>query len=113
MLGWTLVECGSAHPEGAGNWTVLSEALVGQVLLDHKEVGVGPSAPPTGRHDSFAALMSSSPLSDLSQGNQVPGVGLQGHPAGWGNSGNSYLAVLATCLLEVHQGQTASSGVAC
>lgn len=25
-LGWTPVECGSAHPEGADSWTVLNEA---------------------------------------------------------------------------------------
>lgn len=108
-LGWTPVECGSAHPEGAGSWTVLNEAWVGQVLLDHKVAAAGPSDHPTGHHDSCAALMTSSPLSGSCQGNQVPGVGPQDHPAGSGSFDSSCLVVPATYLPEDPQGLSASS----
>lgn len=112
-LGWTPVECGSARPEGAGSWTVLNEAWVGQALLDHREAAVGPSGHPTGRRDSCAVLMTSSPLSGSSRGNRVPGAGPQGRLAGWGSSDSSCLAVLATCLPEDPQALTASSEGAC
>lgn len=103
------MECGSAHPAGAGSLTVLNEESVGQVLLDHKEAAAGPFDPPTGHHDSCAVLMTSSPPGGSCQGNQVPGVGPQGHPAGWGSSDSSSLAVPATYLPEGPRGLTASS----
>lgn len=57
--------------------------------------------------------MTSSPLSGSCQGNRVPGVGLQGHPAGRGNFDSSYLSVPATFLPEDPQGLPASSEGAC
>lgn len=82
-LGWTPVECGSAHPEGADSWTVLIGASVGQALLDRKGAVEAPSDHPTDHHDSYAVLMTSSPLNGSCQGSQVPGVGPQGHFVYW------------------------------
>lgn len=111
--GWTPVECGSARPVASGSWTGLNEAWVGRVLLDRKEAAVGPSERPTGRRDSYAVLMTSSPLSGSCQGIQVPEVGPQGHPADWGSSDSSCLAVPATYHPEAPLGLTASSEGAC
>lgn len=74
---------------------------------------MGPFDRPTGHHDSCAVLMTSFPLSGSSQGNRVPGVGPQDHPADWGSSESSCLGAPATYLPEDPQGLTASSEGAC
>lgn len=112
-LGWTPVECGSAHPAGADSWSVWNVTSAGQVQLGHREAALDPSDPPTGHRDSSAVLTTSSPLSGSCQGNWVLGVGPQGQPDGWGNSDSSCLLFPATYLPEDHQGLTASSEGGC
>lgn len=111
-LGWTPVECGSAHPEGTGSWTAPNEASVARARLDRMGAAVGPLDPPTGHRDSCAVLMTS-PLSGSCQGNRALGLGPQGRPAGWGSSDSSCLAAPATYLPEDRRGPAASSGGAC
>lgn len=74
---------------------------------------MGPFDPPTDHHDSCVVLMTSSPLNGSCLGNRVPGVGPQGHPAGWGSSDSSCLVVPATNHPADPQGPTASSEEAC
>lgn len=106
--------CGSGHPVGAGSWAALRGPLAGPVLPTQRKVAaVGPSAPPTGHHDSCVALMTSYLLSGSHLGSQAPGEGRQDRPADWDSWGSSCLGAPATKPPENLQGLTALSEGAC